>query len=131
MRNRLTGKQYGLLGVILGWMALAIACSPVDPSAETADPALKLWYDKPAAKWVEALPLGNGRLGAMVFGGTAQERIQLNEETVWAGGPNNNPQPKAKEALPMIRSLMFQGKWKEAQQLVGETCFAHTNEGMA
>ena len=131
MRNRLTGKQYGLLGVILGWMALAIACSPVDPSAETADPALKLWYDKPAAKWVEALPLGNGRLGAMVFGGTAQERIQLNEETVWAGGPNNNPQPKAKEALSLIRSLMFQGKWKEAQQLVGETCFAHTNEGMS
>ena len=48
---------------------------------------LKLWYEKPAAEWVEALPVGNGRLGAMVFGGTENERIQLNEGTLWAGGP--------------------------------------------
>ena len=60
-----------------------------------AENHLKLWYNTPAEKWVEALHVGNGRLGAMVFGTTAQEKIQLNEETVWAGQPNNNINPNA------------------------------------
>ena len=67
--------------------ALAVACSPGQEND------LKLWYDEPAEHWVEALPVGNGRLGAMVFGGTSSERIQLNEETVWAGQPNINANP--------------------------------------
>jgi len=76
-----------------------------------------LWYDKPAEKWVEAMPLGNGRLGVMLYGNPAHEELQLNEETLWAGGPNNNPNPKAKEALPRIRQLIFDGKYVEAQRL--------------
>ncbi|MDR1224532.1 MAG: glycoside hydrolase family 95 protein, partial [Tannerella sp.] len=60
----------------------------------------KLWYNAPAEKWVEALPLGNGRLGVMVFGNPAREKLQLNEETVWAGQPNSNANPDAREAIP-------------------------------
>ena len=70
------------------------------------DTVLKLWYDSPARQWVEALPLGNGSLGAMVFGDPIHERFQLNEETVWGGSPHNNTNPKAKEALPRIRQLI-------------------------
>ena len=78
----------------------------------------KLWYDKPAAEWVEALPVGNGRLGAMVFGGAARERLQLNEETVWAGAPYRNDNPNALKSLPKVRELLFEGKWQEANNLV-------------
>ena len=76
----------------LKWNALAIlaACSAVESTAEqVGDNPLVLWYDKPALKWVEALPVGNGRLGAMIFGGMNQERLQLNEGTLWAGGVFN------------------------------------------
>jgi alpha-L-fucosidase 2 len=92
---------------------------------------LKLWYNAPAKKWVEALPIGNGRIGAMVFGTTAQEKIQLNEETVWAGQPNKNINPNALEALPEIRKLMFAGKFKEAQNLVDAKVMPKTNQGMS
>ena len=57
-----------------------------------------LWYDRPARLWTEALPIGNGRLGGMVYGNVATERIQLNEETIWAGRPNNNANPEAAES---------------------------------
>jgi alpha-L-fucosidase 2 len=70
---------------------------------------LKLWYDKPAGQWVEALPVGNGRLGAMVFGGVDQERLQLNEGTLWAGGPYDPSSPQALQALPEARRLIFEG----------------------
>ncbi|GHA74971.1 glycoside hydrolase family 95 protein [Pontibacter akesuensis] len=82
--------------------------------------ALKLWYEKPAANWNEALPLGNGRIGAMVFGTPAQEKLQLNEETVWAGEPGNNINEELNSALPEIRRLIFEGKHKEAQALALE-----------
>ena len=75
--------------------------------------AYKLWYDRPAQVWTEALPLGNGRLGAMVFGNPAAEQIQLNEATIWAGSPNNNPNPEALKAIPEIRQLVFAGKYEE------------------
>ncbi len=91
---------------------------------------LKLFYDRPAELWVEALPLGNGRLGAMVFGNPAKERLQLNEETIWAGGPNTNANPDAFEALPQIRELIFQGRYKEAQDMVGAKVISNTNHGM-
>ncbi|MDR1981583.1 MAG: glycoside hydrolase family 95 protein [Tannerellaceae bacterium] len=91
----------------------------------------KLWYDQPAEKWVEALPVGNGRLGAMVFGIPAQEKIQLNEETLWAGQPNRNINPNALSALPEVRRLMFEGKFTEAQKLVDEKIIPQTNHGMA
>ncbi|MEJ1240293.1 glycoside hydrolase family 95 protein [Chryseolinea sp. T2] len=75
-----------------------------------------IWYEKPAFNWNEALPIGNGRLAAMVFGGVSQEVLQLNEETVWAGEPGNNVTSNGfREALPEIRKLIFEGKYKEAQ----------------
>jgi alpha-L-fucosidase 2 len=78
---------------------------------------LILWYPQPAKAWVEALPVGNGRLGAMVFGGPAQERLQFNEETLWLGGPHDYAHPGAVKSLAEIRRLLFEGKQKEAQDL--------------
>ena len=91
---------------------------------------LKLWYAKPATIWNEALPLGNGRLGAMVFGDPAVERLQLNEETIWAGSPNTNAHTKSIEALPKVRKLVFEGKFDEAQTLATQDIMSQTNDGM-
>jgi alpha-L-fucosidase 2 len=82
---------------------------------------LKLWYNKPAANWNEALPIGNGRLAAMVFGTTDIEQIQLNEETVWAGEPGNNIPEGVADSIRQIRSLLFEAKYKEAQDLSNRT----------
>jgi alpha-L-fucosidase 2 len=101
---------------------------PISVLAQNTD--LKLWYSKPAANWNEALPIGNGRLGAMVFGTPAIEHLQLNEETIWAGSPNNNANPNALEALPQVRKLIFEGKYEEAQNLANEKIMAKTNSGM-
>lgn len=90
----------------------------------------KLWYDRPAQVWTEALPLGNGRLGAMVYGTPGIEQIQLNEETIWAGRPNNNANPNALEYIPKVRELVFAGKYLEAQTLATEKVMAKTNSGM-
>lgn len=76
-----------------------------------------LWYKRPAVDWYEALPIGNGRLGAMVFGGVADERIQLNEDSLWDGGPLDPNDPKGLEDLPKVRALLFEGKNKEAADL--------------
>lgn len=101
--------------VLLGIFYFA-ACQ----SSETKGGKLKMWYDKPATVWNEALPVGNGRLGAMIYGDPAAEKIQLNEETFWSGGPSRNDNPKALEALPKIRELIFNGKFKEAETKVNE-----------
>lgn len=90
---------------------------------------MTLWYDKPAAEWVEALPLGNGRLGAMVFGKPAREELQLNEETVWAGEPGNNINPETGKAIPVIRQLLREGKYAEAQKYADEHVKS-LNDGM-
>ncbi|AJP72516.1 glycoside hydrolase family 95 protein [Sphingomonas hengshuiensis] len=87
-------------------------------------PRDRLWYRQPAAKWVEALPVGNGRIGAMVFGGTAQERLQLNEDTLYGGGPYNPVNPDAQAALPEVRRLIFAGKFAEAQALANAKLMA-------
>jgi len=86
---------------------------------------LVLWYEKPAEQWVEALPIGNGRLGAMVFGGPARERLQINEDTLYAGGPYDPNNREALNALPEARRLIFAGKYKEANGLIGEKMMAH------
>lgn len=86
----------------------------------TVTGATKLWYDEPAETWMEALPVGNGRLGGMVFGGTAAERIQFNEDTLWAGGPRDYSHPGAAGSLPEIRRLLFEGKQREAETLAME-----------
>jgi hypothetical protein len=75
---------------------------------------LKLWYRGPAAAWVEALPVGNGRLGAMVFGTLGRERLQLNEDTLWSGGPRDWNNPEAAAVLPEIRRLIAEGRYVEA-----------------
>lgn len=79
---------------------------------------LKLWYSQPVRNWSEALPIGNSRLGAMVYGGTEREELQLNEETFWAGGPYSNNNSNAKYVLPVVRNLIFDGKNREARSLV-------------
>jgi alpha-L-fucosidase 2 len=83
--------------------------------------ATTLWYRQPAREWVEALPIGNGRLGAMVFGGVTQERLQLNEDTIWSGGPYDPANPAAREAYPKVRELIFAGRQKEAEELVSRS----------
>ena len=83
---------------------------------------MKLWYHAPATVWTEALPLGNGRLGAMVFGGVAREQLQLNEDTLWTGGPYSPVNPVAKGSLAEVRQLIFAGKFVEAE--------AHANASM-
>ena len=77
----------------------------------------RIWYDKPASYWEEALPVGNGRIAAMVFGDPQLEQIQLNEETVSAGSPYQNYNEEAKTALPEMRRLIFEGKYEEAQNM--------------
>jgi alpha-L-fucosidase 2 len=101
-------------------IAFAAVLPPTGSAAESvgADPCV-LWYDKPAVKWEEALPVGNGRLGAMVFGQPAKERLQLNENTLWAGGPYDPVNPEAREALPEIRQLIDAAKYREAAKLIG------------
>ncbi len=107
--------------VLTATAALALASS----AAMAKTPAKSgrkntLWYKQPARFWEEALPLGNGRLGAMVFGRVAQERIQLNEDTLWSGGPYRADSAEAYGALPEVRKLIADGKYKEATELASQ-----------
>ena len=106
---------------IRNWLAgaalLTVALSPVVRSAEPQDSGLGLWYDKPAGQWLRALPVGNGRLGCMVFSGVDAERLQLNEVSVWSGSPQDSDNPDALAALPEIRQLLFDGKYEQAKAL--------------
>lgn len=97
-----------------------VGCDIQDKSSSSSTKNIqeyKLWYQQPAKIWDEALPVGNGRLGAMVFGDVYNERIQLNEESLWAGKRFNTNNPEALSALPEIRKLIFEGKIKEAYKL--------------
>lgn len=94
-------------------IALSLLVSSVMQAQE-----LLLQYSRPASVWQEALPLGNSRIGAMVFGGVQKEQLQLNEETFWGGGPHNNCSTAALAKLPEVRKLIFDGKNKEAQDLI-------------
>lgn len=84
---------------------------------------LRLWYSRPAKTWTEALPVGNSRMGAMVFGGVVEEELQLNEETFWAGGPHNNLSNRGLSALEEIRGMVFMDNFMGAQKKIGETYF--------
>lgn len=129
MKNRINRREF-ILKSLLAWAALPLAfvksrgARPSQLVSLDEDDAgwasLKLWYDRPAAQWVEALPVGNGRLAAMVFGGTMVERLQLNEDTLYAGGPYDPTNPDALAALAEARRLIFDGKYKEANDLIGE-----------
>lgn len=94
------------------------------PNRQSPWSDLRLWYRQPARDWNEALPIGNGRLGAMVFGNVKSERIQLNEDTIWAGERRDRVNPKGLESLAEVRRLLFAGKPKEAEELAGRTMMA-------
>ncbi len=122
-------ESLGLRTADFNGVFVGMAPPPVEP--------LSLWYRRPAGHygqywnyrqkegaWVEALPIGNGRLGAMVFGGIVSERIQLNEDTLWAGGPYDPANPEARDALPEARRLIFEGKFQEAETIIGQKMMA-------
>lgn len=94
-----------------------------DESKQKGD-TMKLWYEQPATEWVEALPIGNGRLGAMVYGGVQLEQLQLNEETLWSGGPHSYDNPEAYSHLSNVRKLLKDGEYiqaeDEAQKMMGK-----------
>ena len=81
---------------------------------------MKLWYDKPAENWNHALPVGCGKLGAMVFGGVQAERVQMNEDSIWAGPPVPKARAVARAVVDQARQLIFDGQYAEAQELVQE-----------
>ncbi len=97
------------------WVIVTISAQT---ASQTPESDLTLWYRQPASEWLEALPVGNGRLGAMVFGGTNREQIQLNEDTIWSGGGVGPIPAGAHKRLPEIRQLLFDGKFAEAETLV-------------
>ncbi|WP_277968775.1 glycoside hydrolase family 95 protein [Sphingomonas echinoides] len=105
---------------------IALGALPTLSAAETTAPATdhQLWYRQPAQAWTEALPVGNGRLGAMVFGRVAQERLQLNSDTLWAGSPYDPNNPDALAALPRVRALLAEGRYKEATDLASAKMMA-------
>jgi alpha-L-fucosidase 2 len=113
-----------LATLVVGVAALSAGCAAADsaavPSTDNAADfrGLELWYRQPAKEWTEALPIGDGRLGAMVFGGVATETIQLNEDTIWCGRPETLNRTAAGKQLPQIRELLFAGKFAEAEKLV-------------
>ncbi|MFZ0428995.1 MAG: glycoside hydrolase family 95 protein, partial [Acidobacteriota bacterium] len=108
----------------LAILALFLSIDGLLPAQGLSEPASTresdwvLWYRQPAQEWVEALPVGNGRLGAMIFGGVSRERIQLNEDTIWSGGRPRPAPPGAFRWLPEIRRLLFNGRYSEAEDLV-------------
>jgi len=118
-----TPATFALSIALLLWAVPAYAQGP-------GAPPLELWYDEPAASWDHALPVGNGRLGGMVFGGIERERIQLNEETLWSGGPYDPVVEGAHEALPQIRAYLFAGDFQRAHDLFGRTMMGVPYEQM-
>ncbi|HOF09409.1 MAG TPA: glycoside hydrolase family 95 protein [Opitutaceae bacterium] len=116
--------KFPLLSRVVFLATLVVAFQSTLALAVPAPELNRLWYDKPAAKWEEALPVGNGRLGAMVFGGLATERLQLNEGTLWAGGPYDPVNPEARAALPEARRLIAEGRYKEADALLSAKVMA-------
>lgn len=111
----------------IGAVLLMLSCQPVNRIDSPTD--LRLWYTQPAQNWNQALPLGNGRLGAMVFGDPAREQLQLNEDTIWAGGPNNNVNPAAADAITGVTDLLLAGEYEKAQALADREINS-TNNGM-
>jgi alpha-L-fucosidase 2 len=125
-RRRLLSTA-GAAGLMIPALSQAQTASPAQPLA----PPNRLWYTQPATEWVQALPVGNGRLGGMVFGGVAFERIQLNEDSFFAGSPYNPTNPKSGEGLPRVRQLVFEGKFREAEKLANETLISTPNKQMS
>src|SRR5215471_17689598 len=132
-------KRVKLLAALLGQSILlilpvvwAVSRTPVEnqaatttaPQATLQTGAMTLWHDRPAPQWDHATPVGNGRLGAMIFGLTNRERIQLNEETLWSGGPRDTVNVEAISEIGNVRRLLFTGKPREALELADQTMMA-------
>ena len=98
-------------------LIIPFSCARFSGPDKKINPSLALWYDEPAAEWTEALPVGNGRIGAMVYGGTENETIQFNEETLWSGQPHDYANPGARNYLDELRQLLWDGKQDEAHEL--------------
>jgi len=108
-----------------------IVCFFATVSCHSQDRAgLKLWYTQPSGStWENALPIGNGRLGAMVYGNVDTERIQLNENTLWSGGPNRNDNPLALDSLTLLRDLVFAGRQKDAEEMANRIIVSKKSHG--
>jgi alpha-L-fucosidase 2 len=120
-----TSKVSSLIWASLVWVQTATgwaAESAPQPASQTPQISreMVLWYSQPGEKWLEAMPLGNGIVGAMVFGGVQQERIALNESTFWSGRPHDYNDPNAIQYFPKVRDLVFAGKFQEAERMADE-----------
>ena len=108
------------------WLSYIVAAITITANTGVADENgswtnLKLWYRQPAREWTEALPVGTGRLGAMVFGSVEKDRLQLNEISLWSGSPQDADNPDALPAMQEIRRLIFDGKYAEANAMANRT----------
>ncbi|CCH17093.1 glycosyl hydrolase family 95 catalytic domain-containing protein [Micromonospora lupini] len=129
LRAGAAGAGAALLPV--AWSAVARAGSVAPPQVLAADD-LALWYDEPAGTdWLRALPIGNGRLGAMVFGNVDTERLQLNEDTIWAGGPYDSANTRGAANLAEIRRRVFADQWTQAQDLINQTMMGNPGGQLA
>lgn len=117
----MSGPALTRRAVLGGTAAIAAAPAVAAPGALRRQ---RLWYRQPAQAWTEALPVGNGRLGAMVFGGTGHERLQLNESSLWSGGPYDPVNPNARATLPEVRRLIAAGRFAEAEALANARVMA-------
>jgi alpha-L-fucosidase 2 len=132
-RRDFVQRLTALCGAARAFSALSVTASastqsltPPAAGAASAGRPLTLWYRRPASRWVEALPIGNGRLGAMIFGGVGSERLQLNEDTLWSGGPKDWDNPKAKDILPELRRLIAAGQYVDADTLAKQALGPYT-----
>jgi len=120
-----------VLSLLLTGVSLPLMAEPqLTNSAPAPSEPLSLWYRQPARAWTEALPIGNGRLGAMVFGHVTSERIQLNEDTLWGGGPYDPVNPQAKDTLPQVRQMVFDGQYRQAGNLINSKVIAKPSSEM-
>ncbi|MBN2589767.1 MAG: glycoside hydrolase family 95 protein [Sedimentisphaerales bacterium] len=117
--------MFGSVQVSFGATSIAPYAGTLTGEASPPSEPLSLWYRQPATAWTSALPVGNGKQGAMMFGGIDAEAICLNEDTLWAGGPYNPDNPKALENLPQARQLLFDGQYRQAEQLIDQTMMAN------
>jgi alpha-L-fucosidase 2 len=119
------------LSIILTSFSLPLLAEPqLTGTASAPSEPLSLWYRQPARAWTVALPIGNGRLGAMVFGHVTSERIQLNEDTLWGGGPYDPVNTNALAALPQVRQLVFDGQYRQAGNLINSKVIARPSSEM-
>ncbi|GAB3980596.1 glycoside hydrolase family 95 protein [Actinoallomurus acanthiterrae] len=123
-------KAAGVGAAVASTAVVTGAAAHADTGDQETNP-LRLWYRRPAKEWLEALPIGNGRIGAMVFGGVDSEKLQLNEDSIWAGSPHDYDSPDALANLPEIRRLVLAGKWNQAQRLVDRTFLGRPSEQAA